>query len=94
MLCGTKEMQRRADAAVLRDTLETERGGMGPGDEECVPQKQKTSSRACCLGFTETFAWRKTCIPVACAFLHLSHSISLLCLEGGIRLHRRGLEQF
>lgn len=46
--------------------------GAGSGDEECAPQKQKTSSRACCVGFTQLFAWRKTCILVACAFLHLS----------------------
>lgn len=46
--------------------------GAGSGDEECAPQKQKTSSRACCVGFTQLFAWRKTCILVACAFLYLS----------------------
>lgn len=77
---GAKQIRIRADVT-LKDTLGTEAGGVGSGAEKRVPQKQKTRSRACCLGFAKLFAWRKTCILVACAFMHLS-SLSLLCLEG------------
>ena len=66
-LRGAKQIQIRADT-IPGDTLGTEMGGAGSGDEERIPQKQKTGSRACCLGFAELFAWRKTCILAGVCF--------------------------
>lgn len=93
MLCGVKQIQSRADA-ILRDTLKTEGGKSGVWGCVCVPPKQTTSSRACCVGFTELFAWRKTCILVACAFLHLSSLKQPLLPGGRDKTSQEGLQQF
>lgn len=65
-------------------------GGVEPGDEHRVPQKQETSSKAWCLGFTELCAWRKTCILVACAFLHLSSLKQSLLPRGRDKTSQEG----
>lgn len=68
VLSGAKQIQIRADA-VLRATLETE--------------KQKTSSRACCLDLLSYLpGGRLTFLRhvLSCIF---PHSSSLFCLEGG-----------
>lgn len=89
VLCGAKQIQSRATPS-WGTSKKLRVGRAGSGSEECVPQKEKTGSRACCSAFTKLFAWRKACILVACAFLHPPSLEQPLLPSGRVKTFQEG----
>lgn len=92
VLGGAKQIQSRADT-ILRDTLETgwEEWSLGVSTVSLRSRRQAPKPDVWGLpsyvpGGKRAFLWH----VLSCIF---PHSSSLFCLEGGIRLHRRELQQ-